>query len=279
MSDGAYEYYYSYPYFNVTYMSLRGDELRYLPPHIHDKGEFLLVERGASTLIAADSVFNGRGRYLIYTPPGCIHEQINDYEDEYVRYCFPFAPEYIDFEANPVPESPFILELGDDSFFAMEVAARAMFELYEHFGRELGTARLKPLMRLFLGELAPLIDASVGVASDARAGYIGEVCLYIGRHFTETIRIDELAERFFVSRSKLTRDFRRVTRLTIVDYIAVTKINKSIPLLLKGMPLSEVAFRSGFSSVSYYIYCFRKWCGKTPMRYLAEQSANKNHTD
>ncbi len=271
MSNEDFKYRHDYKKFTIdrTFRPIQ-EHPDFTSPHIHGEGEFLLVLEGSSTVVADGNVFQGEGRYLIYVPAGCIHEQINDRTSIYTRYCFSFSPEYTESAEYLLPNAPFLIDLNNERFESVYFFVSALHKFCAS-GEDKGF-RLKHLLLLFLNELRPMIEDYFVLTerknvTRGRKKYISDVCAYINLHCTEGISIDKLSEHFFVSRSKLTRDFKTAMKLPIGDYISLSRIDKSLPMLADGLPISEIAQRCGFSSPSYYIHCFRQRKGCTPMKY------------
>lgn len=60
---------------------------------------------------------------------------------------------------------------------------------------------------------------------------VHEVALYLQTHIHESVSLEELAQRFFMSRSYLTRSFRNVTGFSVVEYMTYIRIQKAQQLL------------------------------------------------
>lgn len=270
-------YCYNYHGFHIDRLIVRGDDasLRVLPPHIHNRAELLLVEHGSSTMIANDGVHHASGRYIVYVPSGCIHEQINEYSDDYyLRYCFAVTPEDFGLSEYIFPEAPFMLELDERQFEAVRTIIHALYRLHRLCDDPPSDAdlyRRKHLLLMFQNELKPLLVKHFAEippeTRELNSGCIGRICLEINTLYAEKLSLDELAARYFISRSKLTRDFRAAMNMSVGDYLTAVRINKSIPYLLDGMPIAEIAVSCGFSSASHYIRCFKQWSNQTPAKY------------
>ena len=97
--------------------------------------------------------------------------------------------------------------------------------------------------------------------------YIDDLCDYIRAHYAEKLNLNKLADHFFISRAKLTHDFREAVDMSVGDYITAIRISRSKILLQEDLSLAEVAQRCGYSSSGYFIKCFERFCGITPAKY------------
>lgn len=106
-----------------------------------------------------------------------------------------------------------------------------------------------------------------GVFSDTR---IGTVIKYIQEHLTDkTMDIDLLANKACMSTSHFHKKFKNTLGISPIDYINSEKI-KFAKKLIKERPhlmMSEVAFMSGFNSVSYFNRQFKKMEMMTPQQF------------
>ena len=98
--------------------------------------------------------------------------------------------------------------------------------------------------------------------------YIQEMMYYIIENTGEDLSIETLSDRYFISRSKLLRDFFAATGQSMHRYIIAIRIAHAKRWLAEGVPISIVAQRCGYSQESAFIYMFRRETGVTPGEYL-----------
>ena len=74
-----------------------------------------------------------------------------------------------------------------------------------------------------------------------------------------------LATEAGMSRSNLLRKVKKLTGLSVSQFIRKIRLGKAVDLLQNGeLTVSEVSFEVGFSSTSYFIKCFRDQYGFPP---------------
>lgn len=97
---------------------------------------------------------------------------------------------------------------------------------------------------------------------------IKEILSYIREHFTEKITLDEIAKRLHLSTNECCRFFKKNMNCTLFEYITEYRLSKSMELLEHtDLPVSQIAYESGFGSSSYFIEKFRKNVGMTPAAF------------
>lgn len=74
----------------------------------------------------------------------------------------------------------------------------------------------------------------------------------------------QLAQQWGLSVRSLSRLFTQQTGLSFSQWRQQAKVVTSLQWVLAGLPVSEVALRSGYSNVRAYIDVFRQRFGKTP---------------
>ena len=101
---------------------------------------------------------------------------------------------------------------------------------------------------------------------------VHEVADYLQTHFDTREQLEELAGRFYVSKSYLCRIFREVTGLGISEYTNIVRVRKAQNLLANGdYSVTEIAGMLGFESITYFERVFKKYTACTPLKYRKEK--------
>lgn len=99
---------------------------------------------------------------------------------------------------------------------------------------------------------------------------VREVTLYVRQYMERPITLDELADHLGICKSHLSREFHRVTGMTIVEYINILRCTEAKRLIGEGKSVSAAALSSGFHNLSYFTRTYKKYVGELP-------TANRNH--
>lgn len=91
---------------------------------------------------------------------------------------------------------------------------------------------------------------------------------YIREHFSEPLTSSYIADEFFISRTKLDRDFRFYTQTTIRQFLLNIRFKNALRLMRGGMSVQSAANASGINDVSNFIRTFKVRYGMTPHRYI-----------
>ncbi|WP_241994030.1 AraC family transcriptional regulator [Mesobacillus foraminis] len=91
---------------------------------------------------------------------------------------------------------------------------------------------------------------------------------WIHLHYAEKILLEDIARAGHLSRSECCRYFKRMLKITPLNYVNDYRIQKSLILLQQPESnVTEVGYRVGFNSTSYFIDRFRKSMNMTPFAY------------
>jgi transcriptional regulator GlxA family with amidase domain len=108
-------------------------------------------------------------------------------------------------------------------------------------------------------------------APDAQALLrIATTITYLETHFAEEVRLDDLAGMAHMSKRAYLRAFQAATGQSPIAYLLQTRVGRAAALL-RGTtePVTDVAFRTGFSDSNYFARQFRRATGMTPRAYRA----------
>lgn len=103
---------------------------------------------------------------------------------------------------------------------------------------------------------------------DKERSIIQEIASYIEQHPQEDITLQDISERFFLSREYISRKFKQETNGNLSDFIASVRINRAKELLGNGqLRIAQIAELVGFQDEKYFSRVFKKWTGCSPNDY------------
>ena len=110
-------------------------------------------------------------------------------------------------------------------------------------------------------------DLSLQTSRDKQ--FITSVLNYINNNINNpNLSVESLADELFLSRSKLYRKIKFLTGDTATEFIRKIKLEKAKELLnTTDLTVSEISYKVGFSSPSYFTKCFKLHFGKIPKEY------------
>ncbi len=104
------------------------------------------------------------------------------------------------------------------------------------------------------------------MADEHANGFLRQLTQVIEEHMAdEQFGVSELAREIGMSRSNLLRKVKKTAHISISQFIREVRLKHGMEMLGKeDLNVSEVAFRVGFNSTSYFIKCFREYYGYPP---------------
>ncbi len=102
--------------------------------------------------------------------------------------------------------------------------------------------------------------------------FITKVLNYIHENIDDTnLNVEHLAEDLFLSRSQLYRKIKALTGHTANEFLRKIRLEKAKQMIVNGNDsISEVSFKVGFSSPSYFTKCFKSHFGVLPTELKKE---------
>ncbi|MCK8486696.1 AraC family transcriptional regulator [Paenibacillus sp. MBLB2552] len=253
--------------------------------HFHDAWEIYYLVSGERCYFIKDQIYRICAGDLVLIPVNVLHKTspsgklsqpherlLVNFRTEAVSTLLPGREEELEqlFERYPV------LRLNaEEQHLVQPLLARMLAEQkeqangYEEYGRLLLAELLLNLLRM--AHTRPNHDGEEG---GGKRPYreIAEVARYINTHFEENLSLGELAGRFHLSPYYLSHVFPRVTGLTLVAYINRVRIEEACALLRETeLPVTDIAYRVGYQSVTHFGRVFKKAKALSPQSYRREQ--------
>lgn len=98
---------------------------------------------------------------------------------------------------------------------------------------------------------------------------------YIDNHYTESLSLHVLADICHGSPYHLHRTFKKIMKITPVDYIQQRRIDQACEELTHtNQSVTTIGFNVGIPNTSYFVTLFKKKTGMTPARYRTQHQAS-----
>ncbi len=163
---------------------------------------------------------------------------------------------------------------------------RTLFRMiYEQSSRQTPSSATicNALLQALLRMIMELLDGAVPQSSSAkklsRSDQLShEIQEYIDEHSLEDISVQEVAERFSISPTYLSRLFKQATGMSLMQYVIHRRIGEAQTLLLiSDLPVTEIARRVGYDNLSHFVKMFTQNVGLSPRQYRKNGSAIPYH--
>lgn len=97
---------------------------------------------------------------------------------------------------------------------------------------------------------------------------VNKVLQYIDEEVESAITVEQIAKKFDVSTSHLSRIFKQHVGVTLVEYINIRKVEEAqYYLRFSSKRISDISNQFYFCNQSYFTRIFKKYTGETPRRF------------
>jgi len=127
------------------------------------------------------------------------------------------------------------------------------------------------LLTIFAQHLASLSNQLMVSAEQVESPIVSRAKVFITEHQDEEVSLRQVASSVNTSAFYFCKMFKQATGLTFTDYLARMRIEKVKNLLLNPHKrISEVAYETGFQSLSQFNRVFRRVTGQAPTAWRAK---------
>lgn len=239
--------------------------------HYHDFHKIIVFLSGKVTYHIEGKAYHLKPQDILLVSQGAIHKPEIDSSVPYERYIFWVRDDIFRPELNTC------FQRANDRSFNLVRADSALQERLKdllpeieetlkdrHFGdnalkEALFTQFMVYINRIFLR--TSTFPDKKAYSSDSQ---VEQLLKYINRNLTEDLSIDQLAERFFLSKYHMMRKFKNETGYTIHNYITSKRLLMARSLISQGNPVLKAAEESGFHDYTTFVRAYKKQFGKAP---------------
>ena len=105
---------------------------------------------------------------------------------------------------------------------------------------------------------------------------LGRVMDYLSRHYSEVIRLSEVAEMVNMSESSFCRFFKQHTSKSFIDFLTDIRLGAASRALIdSSLSIAEIGYDCGFNNLSNFPRIFKKKKGVTPSEFRDNYRKNK----
>ena len=242
------------------------------PMHVHEKCEIFCIFRGDGYYITEGARHKFEHGKIILMRPGESHKADLVGSEPYDRISHHFSASVVD---GVDPErrllSPFFdRPLGENNVYDRSVVApTGIYELFtklhlkkeSRYETELNT---NIILLSILSEIRKLFEAKLYLTPAKETEQMRNIIEYVNTNLTNEISVEQLCEKFFLSRAQLYRNFKNATGSTVWDYVMTKRLLLARSYINDGIRASEAAAACGFHDYSAFYRAYLKRYGTTP---------------
>lgn len=156
-------------------------------------------------------------------------------------------------------------------FNVLKLDSTAILELldsiYQALDKHLGRIHILPKILSIISELDIVFDKKETTSFKGSTNYNVKLMRYIENNFTKKITLDDICERFFVSKPTVNSIVQKNTGRTFLKHINYLRIKEARRLIKHTQtPLNKIYSLVGFSDYSTFYREYKKATGKSPSK-------------
>lgn len=241
--------------------------------HNHPTYELYYYLQGSASFLINGVEYPLEPHTLLIFPPNAFHGiRVTD-DQPYERFTLHFSAESLSLERRSalLRALPRAEKTGVFPCLRQNMEGTAMHALLLQL--DACAAHDSPTQEKLLPILLEALLATTMLASTAQEIPAGDthitsaqesIITYVNEHFTESITLDALSERFFLSKHHLNRVFRKATGTTVRDYLINKRVIYVQQLLINGIPATQAATLAGFGDYTAFYRAYTKRFGHAP---------------
>lgn len=245
--------------------------------HLHPHYEALLImDPTIAEVFINQACASVKPPFFVLTAPYNLHKTKFPDRGMFERYVFYFGREMIQdfaggfhaFTKDFSQDTAIIFEISS----VMEQKLRAILAPYDPV--RMTQTELKLIFLLILNTILEGADQCKVTRFHEQSPYVCRLLEYMCEHYDEPMTLDSLAEQFFVSRSKLSKDFKTHTGTSVHQFLLDIRINRAIYYIHSGTydTVRDIAEAVGFGNSLHFYSAFKKAVGRTPLQYAKRRN-------
>jgi AraC-like DNA-binding protein/quercetin dioxygenase-like cupin family protein len=243
--------------------------------HYHPEYELTLITKGSGKRLVGDNYQNYQAGDLVLLGPDLPHTWVSSATKKktsvsavVVQFSDTFIQGFLhlsEFRAI----AGLLAASSHGLAFSSSNLAKEVAQLPDKSGVEKVTALVHILQKL--SEQKPRKLASEyfhAVRGKQNEKRINIICQYLQKHAVDKVELKKAATLVHLSRSAFCKFFKRATGKTFTDYINDIRIGNVCELLIESdKQISEIAYQTGFDSLTYFNRVFIKKKKVTPRKF------------
>lgn len=164
-------------------------------------------------------------------------------------------------------------EVAEPKLSALASAVQPLSSVLDENGR-LSLPLWRARLAAGLSELSQVLHAGANRQRDLNVMH--EIAKYMEQHYHREMTLQNISERFYLSREYISRRFKQETGENVFDYLARIRVEKARLLLQNPhLKIGQIAEMVGYDDEKYFSKVFKKIEGISPNQYRKQQGESR----
>ena len=144
-----------------------------------------------------------------------------------------------------------------------------LVKLYRNTDDDCRIAKMSSIVLNMLIELREnhTIQTNMMAMKSKYFGIVKDTIKFIRKNYGKKLTLDIIAKNILVNQYTLSREFKKATGQTIIQYLILYRCQRASDLIFEGMSVSEAATACGFDNMSFFTRTFKSNMGCLPSKY------------
>ena len=251
-------------------------------PHHHSYYECYFFIKGDIEYVIDGVVYPLTPNDIVIIPPGINHfARSNDPEKPYQRIVFWISKAYYEYFRSMSPDFSYIFNLAEfekryvhhPDFITFNSLQAKFFDIIQE--TKLNRYGKAPKINVQIADLLLSINRYVYEKDHPAESYTppslySKLITYIENNIKEPITIDELAHKFYVSKSYISHTFKENQGVSLHQYIMKRRLQLFRESVREGGDIKSTYLNCGFNDYSSFYRAFKQEYGISPNTYKTE---------
>ena len=216
---------------------------------VHRRHELIVILSGVMHITGRGQVFELRPGDAALYPAGVLHQERSD-RDRPVESCF------IVFEKSDLEADRIVVRRGMGAW--LRPLAAALYEQFLNCGAP-------PFADKYLALMLEIFSSAGAEAPDQSSDLVRKMRSFMRRHLADKLTLSDLAAVAGKSKFHFLRQYRAETGTTPLKALWDMRCAEAAALLkYTGLPVKEIAARTGFADVAHFSRRIKAWSGRSP---------------
>lgn len=247
--------------------------------HHHSAMEIIICMENQYTAIANNQTYNLTVGDILMIPPHMLHKLICPSYG--VRFIFLVNTEFLnyfqDFKIlDPVFMGPYLCNsaLCPDIYQQIYSLFMQMVDIYFSnnifWEPSIYSLLLQTMMIIGRDHFYKSSDRAERISADKQREHyekFANLLNFIDANYAEELTLEQAADYIGFSKYHFSRLFKQHTNTTFYDYLCRKRIQAAQSMLTMDIPITDIAFQTGFNNLTTFCRCFKKCTNCSPSEY------------
>lgn len=244
--------------------------------HCHNYYEIFYFISGDINYLVEGKQYAPKPHSILMISPKVFHGVKIESDNDYKRYALHFLPNIVSFENRALLLSPFNCNDDQKDIYYQNVNDFRMQSFFDNLiectdmSSDIQDISIKIRIEALLSQILFMSESTKGTyPKKYSSALITNIIDYLNENLTQSITLDDISNRFFISKHHLNKVFKKVIGTTLWEYIIYKRVTLAQQYLMQGETASSASINAGFHDYSSFYRAYKKIYGHSPAEHCS----------